>query len=150
MKKMSALLLVGILAAGVSSVRADDQTDLKALDSKLTEAFKTKDLELLGKHMADDYILVDPRGGLHDKKQFLKHISEGEAKFKELKETDVKVTVYGDTGVVTGLLHVKGQYEKKDVAAEYRWSRVYNKKGADWKCVFEQHTYILPKEAGKQ
>lgn len=85
------------------------------------------------------------RGGLHTKKQHLKHLSTGTAKFKELNETDVNVKVFGDTAVVTGLLQVTGKLEDKDVSAEYRWTRVYNKSGDMWKCVLEQHTYVLPK-----
>ena len=81
--------------------------------------------------LADDYILIDPRGRVHTKEQYLEHLSKGKAnpKFEDLKETDVKVRVFGDTAVVTGLLHVKGKLQDKDVSAEYRWTRVYNKKG---------------------
>ena len=129
--------------------KADAASDLKALDAKLTDAFKARDFKMLDKHIADDYILVDPRGGIHDKKQYLKHLTEGTAKFKELKETDVKVRVFGDTAVVTGLLHVKGKVEDKEISAEYRWTRVYNKKGDEWRCVLEQHTHVIPKEEKK-
>jgi SagB-type dehydrogenase family enzyme len=152
MKKISAGLLMAILTVGValSPARAEDAaSDLKALDAKLTKAFKDRDVKLIGKHMANDYILIDPRGGSHDKKHYLKHLAEGAPKFKDLKETDVKVRVFGDTGVVTGLLHVKGMAEDKEISAEYRWTRVYNKKGDEWHCVHEQHTHLIPKEESK-
>lgn len=150
MKRFIAAKLIAIVALGVSvSYAQDAASDLKALDAKLTEAFKTRDVKLLGKHMADDYIIVDPRGDVHNKKKYLKHLSEGTAKFEELKETDVKVYITGDTGVVTGLLHVKGKEKDKAIHAEYRWTRVYNKKGETWTCVAEQHTHVMPKEEKK-
>ena len=120
---------------------------VKALDAKLTEAFQARDFELLGKHMADDYLLIDPRGGIHTKAQYLKYLADGKSKLKDFKETDVKARVFGDTAVVTGLLQVKGKVADKDVNAEYRWTRIYNKKGDDWRCVLEQHTGVAPKEA---
>jgi len=150
MKTLGIVLFMAILAVGMSPARGEDNkadtaSDLKTLDAKLTDAFKTGDFAMLGKYFDDDYILVDPRGGLHSKKQHLKHLNTGTAKFKELNETDVKVKVYGDTAVVTGLLQVTGKVEDKDVSAEYRWTRVYNKSGDMWQCVLEQHTYVHPK-----
>jgi ketosteroid isomerase-like protein len=59
------------------------------------------------------------------------------------------VRVFGDTAIVTGLLQVKGKVEDKDINAEYRWTRVYNKSGGEWLCVLEQHTYVLPKDEAK-
>ena len=150
MKMVGIVLFMAILAVGLSPAhgednKADTASDLMALDAKLTDAFKAGDFEMLGKYFADDYILVDPRGGLHNKKQHLKHLTTGTAKFKVLNETDVKVKVFGDTAVVTGLLQVTGKADDKDVSAEYRWTRVYNKSGDEWRCVLEQHTYVHPK-----
>jgi ketosteroid isomerase-like protein len=154
MKKISAGLFMALLTVGLLSARGDDKkvedkSDLKALDAKLTQAFKDRDFTLLGKHMEDSYLVVDPRGGLHNKEQYLKYLSESAPKFKDLTETDVKARVKGETGIVTGLLHVKGDVDNKGVAVQYRWTRVYDKKGDEWVCIFEQHTQVVPKEAGK-
>lgn len=150
MKTISAGLVMAVLAIGLSAARGEDAaSDVKALDAKLTEAFKTHDVKMFEKHTDDDYILIDPRGGTHNKTKYLEHLTKGSPKFKDLKETDVKVRVFGDTAVVTGLLQVKGKFEDKEVSPEYRWTRVYNKKGNEWRCVHEQHTYVLPKEEKK-
>ncbi len=150
MTKLNTGVLVAILTVGLSAARGQDAvSDLKTLDAKLTEAFKERDVETLGKHMADDYILIDPRGGIHTKTKYLKHLADSTGKFKDWKETDVKVKIFGDTAVVTGLLHVKGKVEDKEISAEYRWTRVYNKKGEEWRCVLEQHTHVQPKAEKK-
>jgi ketosteroid isomerase-like protein len=154
MKTLGIVLLMAILAVGLSPARgadkkADTGSDLKALDAKLTDSFKAHDFQMLGKYLDDDYILIDPRGGIHNKKQHLKYLTDGTPKVKDLKETDVKVRVFGDTAIVTGLLQVKGKVEDKDINAEYRWTRVYNKSGGEWLCVLEQHTYVLPKDEAK-
>ena len=148
MKKIGAMLFVAILAVGLSTARAEDKkadtmAELKALDAKLTEGFQARDSKMLGKYTADDYILIDPRGGLHTKDKYLEYLSKHKpGKLADMKESDVKVRVFGDTGVVTGLLSVKGKLDDKDIGAEYRWTRAYNKKGEDWLCVLEQHTYV--------
>ena len=150
MKKISAVLIVAILAVCLSAAHGQDAaTDLKALDAKLTDAFKTRDFDKLDKHTDEGYILIDPRGGVHTKKQYLGHLKDGASKVKDLKETDVKVKVFGDTAVVTGVLHVTGKFEDKEINAEYRWTRVYHKSGDHWHCILEQHTFVHPKEKAK-
>jgi ketosteroid isomerase-like protein len=150
MKKISAvlLLLVAILAFGLTPARADDKDDLKTLDAKLTEAFKNRDVKTLDKHTADDLIVIDPRGKAHDKKGYLEYLGgKGKVTLDEVKETDVRAKVVGDVGVVTGLLHLKGKVDDKEIGGQYRWTRVYQKKGGDWQVIVEQHTFI---DSGKE
>jgi ketosteroid isomerase-like protein len=150
MKTVGAVLLTATLALSMTSARGADAADgLKALDAKLTEAFKKHDVKTLEKHAADDLLVIDPLGRVHDKKQYFGHLEKGATKIEELKESDVKVRVFGDTGVVTGLLTLKAMVKDKDISGEYRWTRVYNKKGGEWQVVTEQHTYVQPKEKDK-
>jgi ketosteroid isomerase-like protein len=154
MKMICSGLLVAILTVGLSPARGDDKkadtaAEVKALDAKLTDAFKAREFKLLGKHMDEGYIMIDPRGAVHNKTKYLSHLAEGTAKFTDLKETDVKVRVFSDTAVVTGLLQIKAKVGDKEVSPEYRWTRVYNKKGDEWLCVLEQHTHVVPKEEKK-
>jgi len=157
MKTVGVALVLAVFAGGLTLARgeenkaADDKTAdaVKALDTKLTDAFKIRDVKTLDKYSADDYIAIDPLGRVHDKKKYLEHLSKGTAKFDTLKETDQKVRMFGDTAVVTGLLNIKAMVGDKDISGDYRWTRVYTKKGNDWLCVTEQHTFVQPKEPGK-
>jgi ketosteroid isomerase-like protein len=152
MKRLSAVLLlvVAILAFGLTPARADDKDDLKTLDAKLTDAFKARDVKTLDKHTADDFVAIGPLGKVRDKKQYLEHLSKGKAVLEDVKESDIKARVFGETGVVTGVLTIKGKVEDKDIGGDYRWTRVYHKKGGDWLVIVEQHTYVFPKEPGKE
>jgi ketosteroid isomerase-like protein len=150
MKRVGAVLVMAVLAVGLVPVYGEEKgkasDDVKALDAKLTEAIQSGDVKTLDKYIADDFLVVDPLGRTHTKKSYLAHFDKTNAKFDSLKETDVVVRVFGDTAVVTGLLHIKGMIKDKDVSGEYRWTRVYNKKGDDWQCVAEQHIFVHPKE----
>lgn len=150
MKKVSVMLLLAVLTFGQTPARGEEKKDdLKALDAKLTNAFKDRDVKTLDKFTAPDYVAIDPLGRVHEKKKYLEHIGKGTAKFDEVKETEVKVRIFGDTAVVTGLLYLKGTARDKDISGDYRWTRVYAKKGGEWLCVAEQHTYVQPKEKDK-
>ncbi len=154
MKRTGAVVLVvSVLAFGLTARAAEDDKTveaIKALDMKLTQAFKDRDVKTLEKSLAEDYTEVDPLGRVHTKKQYLGYLSKGTAKLTEVKETDVKVRVIGHTAVLTGLVHIKGTVQDKDIGGEYRWTRVYHqKKGEEWVCILEQHTYVIPKDAEK-
>jgi ketosteroid isomerase-like protein len=141
------LLFAAVLAVGLLPAYGREASDdLKALDAKITEAVKDGDAKTVGKYLADDYMVVDPLGRTHTKKSYLGYIEKDIAKFEQLKETDVQVKTFGDAAVITGLLHIKGKVNDKDVSGDYRWTRVYHKKGDDWQIIVEHQTYVLPKE----
>ncbi len=147
MKRAVAVLVTAVLAAGLMPVYGEGKADdLKALDAKITEAVKSGDAKTVGKYLADDYLVVDPLGRTHTRKSYLNYIEKDIARFEQLKESDVQVRTFGDAAVITGLLHIKGKVNDKDVTGEYRWTRVYHKKGDDWQIIVEHHTYVHPKE----
>jgi ketosteroid isomerase-like protein len=159
MKRASAVLLAVVVAwtsaAWTSAAWAEEKgdktsEDLKALDLKLTEAHKNHDVKTLEKYTSEDFILVDALGRVWDRKKNLGAIEKKTLKFDELKESDIKVRVFGDTAVVTGLLDLKGKSGDNDISGQYRWTRVYNKKGGEWQCVAEQHTWVAQKLPGKE
>jgi ketosteroid isomerase-like protein len=141
------VLLLAVLVFGLAPARGEDPKTaaaVKDLDATLTKAFKDKDLKTLEKYTAPDFIAISPLGKVHNRKEYFDHLGKTTVKFDDLKETDVKVRVLGDTAVVTGLLEIKASGGTKDISGEYRWTRTYAKKGADWFVLSEQHTYVLP------
>lgn len=150
MKKLGAVLFAAILVLSQTPARGEEKQgkdDLKALDAKLTQAFKNHDVKTLEAHCADHMMVIDPLGRVHGKKQYFEHLEKGTAKISELSESDVHTRVYGNTGIVTGLLTLKAMAGDKDISGDYRWTRVYVKENGEWKVVSEQHTYVMPKDA---
>ncbi len=149
MKKLGAALFVTVLALGLTAARGADsqKDDLKALDSKLTQAFKNHDVNTLEQHAAEHMMVIDPLGRVHNRKEYFEHLGKGNLKISDLTESDVKARIYGNTGVVTGMLQLKAMVGDRDISGDYRWTRVYVKEGDTWKVVTEQHTYVLPRDA---
>jgi ketosteroid isomerase-like protein len=149
MKKYGTALLVAVLALSLAPAQGEEKHAdyLKALDAKLTQAFKNHDIKMLEEHAAPHMMVIDPLGRVHNRKEYFEHMGQGNFKISELNETDIKARIYGDTGVVTGLLTLKAMAGNRDLSGDYRWTRVYVKEGGEWKVVTEQHTYVLPKDA---
>ena len=60
--------------------------------------------------------------------------------FESIKDSDVKVQLYGDSAVLTGRTDIKGKEKSQDISGAYRWLRVYVKRDGRWQVVAEQVT----------
>ena len=63
-------------------------------------------------------------------------------KFDTLTTDEVKVRVYGDTAVTTGLAKVKGQSGGQDLSGTYRYMNVLVRRGGRWQSVAFQATQV--------
>ncbi len=157
MKRMSVLMVAAlVLLAWTLTTAADDKTkvadkddkradEVKALDAKISDAIMKGDTKFIEQHTADNYMVIDAVGSVWNKQQNLDHLKNN-AKFDQIKDSDVKVHFYGDAAVITGLADVKGMVKGKtkmhDISGEYRWTRVYVMKDGRWQCVTEQFTNV--------
>ena len=153
MKRAGVVLLAAVVAVVLARARAEDQKaekgnsragdELKQFDRTITDAIAKGDADSLAKHTSDDYLLIDPVGRCWSKEKNVDALRSKTLTFDHIKDSDVKVRVYGDTALVTGLSDIKGRTKKHEIDGEYRWMRVYHKKsGGDWMCVAEQLTRV--------
>jgi len=152
MKKTGMILLAVIMAAFLARAQAADEKsaakggqsgdDLKKLDQHLADAFVKGDAEMIGHHLADDFILTDPVGGVWDKQKYLQAIKSKTLKIQSIKESDVKVQKYGNMAVVTGMSDIKGKARDHDISGQDRWTHVYINKDGRWQVVAEQITRV--------
>jgi len=71
------------------------------------EAIKYKDVDALDRIVADDFIHRSPGGGDAGKAEFLKSVASLPVKVVEIWGEELKVSVYGETAVLTGVQRVK-------------------------------------------
>lgn len=149
MMRTALVLLAAAIAIPAPAARAQDKTggkekidEVKELDHKLSQAILKGDFDMLDKHTAEHYMMIDPLGNVWGKKKNIEFIKSKKVTFDSIKDTDVKARVYGNTAVVTGLAEVKGKAPEHDINGEYRWTRVYTMMDGRWQCVTEQLTYV--------
>ena len=86
------------------------------------------------RHIADTFISTDFEGVVTGKAAMV-----ADLKAKAGKETvsydGLKVQVYGDTAIATGITAVKGTYKGKDSTGRYAWTDTWVKRGGQWQCV---------------
>lgn len=77
------------------------------------------------------------------KTQFLEDLSQPGNSFDELRLSDVKVTPYEDTAVVSLRVHARGNRAETDPwQGIYRNTRIFLKEGDQWKLAFWFNTTI--------
>jgi ketosteroid isomerase-like protein len=121
------------------------QEELLKLEDDFARAVTDNDADAVDGFLSDDWIIVDPDGGIIDKARFLGVIKSG-ALFHEMMESaDLRVRLYGNAAVVTGLTTTKGKFIGQDFTSCERATDIFVKQNDHWQCVFTQLTRFTKK-----
>jgi ketosteroid isomerase-like protein len=133
------------LALAVSCVALSQSAEQQVTkhENDWAKATITKDYKVLNQAMADDYTSSgDPDGSVQTKAQFIASLKSGETVMKSYKYSDLKVRVYGDAAVVTGLQTFDMTFKGKDAGGTFRFTDTWVKRGDSWQCVVEHASKV--------
>jgi hypothetical protein len=119
---------------------ASVEQTLKKLGQELLEAVKQRDSQTLDRLLADDYITTSQNGVVGDKALSLEHLKSGQFKIDSVTTEDVKVRVYGNAAVITGLSIWNGQHK-------IRYTEVWVRRAGGWQAVSWQGTMVAEQAA---
>jgi ketosteroid isomerase-like protein len=119
--------------------------ELLKLENEFARAVTSNDTDALDGMLADEWIIVDPDGSIIDKVRFLGVIKSGVLSHEFMESTDLRVRVYGNTAIVTGLTTTKGKFMGQDFASCERATDIFVKQTDRWQCVFTQLTRVTKK-----
>jgi len=95
------------------------------------------------KYLADDFTLVMANGTVLTKPVIMEGWKSGATKYQKFDLSDLKIRIYGNTAVVTGVVtNVGTQADLKSIGKPARFTRVLVKRDGIWKCVSLQNTRI--------
>jgi ketosteroid isomerase-like protein len=118
------------------------EEELLKLEKEFAQAVAKNDVEAIDGFLADDWVIVEPDGGIIDKARFLGVIKSGALSHEMMESTDWRVRLYGNSAVITGLTTSKGKFMGQDFTSCERATDVFVKQGNRWRCVFTQLTRI--------
>ena len=121
------------------------EQELLKLEDAFAGAVANNDVEALDGLLADDWIIVDPDGGIIDKARFLGVIKSGALSHEMMESADLRVRLYENTAVVTALTTSKGKFMGQDFASCERATDIFVKQADRWQCVFTQLTRFTKK-----
>jgi ketosteroid isomerase-like protein len=120
--------------------RSDVEEELLKLENEFTQANLKNDAEAIGRFLADDWVIIEANGAIIDKARFLGVIKSGDLSYQMMKWDEVRVRIYGETALVTGLTSTTGKFKGQELSTRERGTDVFIKRDGRWQCVFSQLT----------
>lgn len=148
MRRCLILVNVAIAVAFLSlgqNKSTEVQEEILKLEKDFAKAMIRNDAEAIARFLADDWIIIDPDGGIIDKARFLGVIQSGALIHEAMDSGDLRVRIYGDTATVTALTATKGKYMGQEFTTQERASDVFVKGNGRWQCVLSQLTRVTKK-----
>jgi ketosteroid isomerase-like protein len=127
-------LLVLLLLTGITWAQGSPEKTVTDLEHKWLESQKTNNPDLIAPYLADKFQMMEPDGSLTSKAEYLK--TSKATKYSSVDYSDLKVTVFGNTAIATGVYHGKGTAAGKPLDDRDRFADTWVKMpDGKWQCV---------------
>ena len=140
------LAVVGTLFFCNCSIHNDQkETERYILESERqwAESVATGDTSAIERILADDFIGVDPKGGLYNKQQMITDTRDAPKYFVSNRLNDVKVRFYGNTAIAQG----SETWEKRSgERGRFVWTDTWLRRDGRWQIVAAEDL-IAPEKA---
>jgi ketosteroid isomerase-like protein len=141
-----ATLVVCLLMASATRVPAQERSDaatIRALELKWTESYKQHSIDILSSLLADDFVITIEDGSIFSKAGYISHTADSKVRVQVAEMSDLKVRMHGDTAIVTGAYHEKGESNGKPYEYHDRLTDVWMKTGGKWQVVASHYSVPL-------
>ena len=138
-------LLAATTASPAQRPAASDQEILIALERDWNEAFYDKDVAVIEKLLAPEFVATYDDGSRGDKARELALTAEFNQQVQSAVQDDFTVRVYGDTAVVWFTLHLVGIKQGQPSELKLSYTDIWVMRDGRWLCVSSQSTRLNPK-----
>lgn len=111
---------------------------LKAVSAAWDQALVSNDAEVIGRFMAENWVIVSERG-VTTKGKFLAVVASGDLTHETFKGEIISVRQYGEAAVLTGRVRNNGHYKGQPFSADEWTTDLFVKRNGTWLCV---HSHI--------
>lgn len=118
----------------------DPERVLLELNRELSAAERAKDMEVLDRLIAEDYVGVDATGRKRNKSELFAGFASPGFILTRLETNDVRVRCLGGSAIVTGRSIMEGLNEGSSFGGSYRYIDVWADQGRGWEVVASQMT----------
>jgi ketosteroid isomerase-like protein len=118
------------------AAHADDARDEAAVVRTLhaaCEAYRVGDVAYLEKALEDRFTLTDSSGVITTKADELAAVRKGDPSYEIFRNSEMKVRLYGDAALVTGVTTVKGASGGKAFQTALQFTDTLIRRDGEWK-----------------
>jgi ketosteroid isomerase-like protein len=128
-------LIAAPLATSAWSLPAQEKSDasnIRALEIRWTDSCKEHRIEILASLLTEDFVITIEDGGIFGKAGYGGHTADASVHVQVAELSELKVRIHGDTAIVTGACHEKGESNGKRYEYRDRLTDVWMKGGGKW------------------
>ena len=139
-------MLIGLAVSGAFGQASDRRAerDLLKLQRQWLDAYEKHDADAVGRIEADGFTLTEADGKVTTKAEDVTGVRKSKPPQPDdaWDTEDVKVRLYGNTAVLTGVVISKYRNKGQLVAEGYRYTDTYIKRRGKWQVVASQLTRL--------
>jgi ketosteroid isomerase-like protein len=135
------MCLVGAAGSAVEAQQKPDPTEtIRSLEKKWTESYQQRRVDILSSLLAEDFVITVEDGHTYSKAGYISHTADTSVHVEVAEMSDLKIRMHGNTAVVTGAYHEKGESKGKRYEYHDRLTDVWMKVGGGWKVVASHYS----------
>lgn len=139
------LLMVGLIQTfSVTNVNAQSKADkLRIIERERLRSLVDADIATARRLHADDFQLINPRGGTLSKEQYLRDVGSGDLNYLEWEPGEIRVRMYRDSAVIRYQAHLRVSVKGSPGRAVTFWhTDLYEKRNGQWQIVWSHATQV--------
>ncbi len=142
---MLASLFTIVLSVLASGTETPAVSELAAVDASWNELRLKPDVARLDALLVDDWLLTHSNGRVQSKAEYLKELTTRSRTNQGIRNEDVAIRIYGDTGVVTGTSIQSGIGNGQPFSGQFRFTRVWIRRAGAWRMVASHSSRLEPR-----
>jgi len=135
-----ALFLLLLAPSAASAQEKSDAATIRALEMKWTESYKQHNIEILSSLLSDEFVITVEDGSVYSKAGYISHSADSGTKVDVAELSDIKVRMHGDTAIVIGAYHEKGESKGKSYEYRDRLTDCWMKIGGRWQVISSHYS----------
>jgi len=129
-----------IPSVGLVAQEKSDAATIRALEMKWTESYKQRNIDNLSSLLAEEFVITVEDGTVYSKAGYISHTADSKVHVQVADMLDLKVRIHGDTAIVTGAYHEKGESDGKPYEYHDRLTDVWMKAAGKWQVVASHYS----------
>ena len=127
-------------AVGLAAQEKAEAATIRALEMKWTESYKQRNIDILSSLLSEDFVITVEDGSTYSKAGYISHSADASTRVQVAEMSDLKVRMHGDTAIVTGAYHERGESNGKPYEYHDRLTDVWMKFGGKWQVVASHYS----------
>ncbi len=139
---LSTFILAVLVAIIPGPATADTADDIERIEQQRSQAVLSADMPTLYAIYAGDFFYNRAAGDSLTRSQYLPMYASGDLKVNRAVGEGRDIRIYGDTAIVTGIVHVNATIKGENRDLHLRYLNVWVKRDGGWVLVARQATNL--------